>query len=713
MLHSPDVLYHLWDRIKVLDVEPAVASSRHSRSLVRNSIIIAGRISPDHTNVFSQRPKGRTDVGQSHALGIDIGGTFTDIIVFDQATGRVHKAKELTTHDDPARGVLTGVKKALAGTDVNVPSSDIYRTVHATTLFTNALIERKGAVTGLLTTEGFRDALEIGRERKYELYDINIAKPAPLAPRNLRLEAKERIGAQGEVVTPLDEAGMLGAVKKLTEAGVESLAIVFLHAYANPAHEKAAVAAIAKAFPDLYLSASYAVSPEIREYERTSTTVINAFVKPLAERYIERLASEIRDLGADAPFFMMLSNGGLTHVAEAKDKPVQLLESGPAAGALVGAYFGGKAGEDNVLAFDMGGTTAKLALVEDGEPHVAYHFEAAREKRFIEGSGMPVNISTIELIEIGAGGGSIAHVDALGLLKVGPQSSGSQPGPACYGQGGVDPTVTDADMLLGFLNADYFAGGSMKIDTAAAQAAMATLAGPLGLSETEVAWGIHDVVNENMASAARVHIAEKGKDPRGFTLLATGGAGPVHAFYVARKLGLKRVLCPVAAGVASALGPHRPGDHCRRAVGRHRLDRAGGRVPRAGEGRGGGDRGDRPRRRSGGGHAPRRHALRGAGLRGGGDAARRTLRRVVGRCDRAGLHRHLPPHLLAHAAGRKDRDHQHPRLPARARPGPRHCLHRPRGRQRGTQGHAQGLLSRGRRLRRDQRLRPRGAACRD
>lgn len=490
-------------------------------------------------------------MAKSHALGIDIGGTFTDIIVFDQATGQVHKAKELTTHDDPARGVITGVKKALDG---KVPASAIYRTVHATTLFTNALIERKGAVTGLITTEGFRDALEIGRERKFELYDILIAKPAPLAPREFRREARERMDAQGRPLIPLDEAALLGEAAALAEAGVESLAIVFLHAYANAAHEKAAVAAIARAHPRLYLSASYEVSPEIREYERTSTTVINAFVKPLAERYIERLASEIRALGADAPFFMMLSNGGLTHVAEAKRRPVQLLESGPAAGALVGAYFGGMAGEKNVLAFDMGGTTAKLALVEDGEPHVAYHFEAAREKRFIEGSGMPVNISTIELIEIGAGGGSIAHVDALGLLKVGPQSSGSQPGPACYGQGGQDATVTDADMLLGYLNADYFAGGSMTIDLAAARAAMGRLAARLGLSETEVAWGIHDVVNENMASAARVHIAERGKDPRAFTLLATGGAGPVHAFRVARKLGLKRILCPVAAGVASALG---------------------------------------------------------------------------------------------------------------------------------------------------------------
>lgn len=487
----------------------------------------------------------------THALGIDIGGTFTDIIIFDQSTGEVHKAKELTTHDDPARGVITGVHNALNGI---VPPTEIYRTVHATTLFTNALIERKGAVTGLVTTEGFRDALEIGRERKYELYDVHIAKPTPLAPRNLRLEAPERMDPNGTALKPLDEAKLLESVGKLAEDGAESLAVVFLHAYANPAHEKAAVAAIQKKFPDIFLSASHEVAPEIREYERTSTTVINAYFKPLAEGYIDRLATEIGDLGVEAAFFMMLSNGGLTHVDEAKRTPVQLLESGPAAGALVGAYFGGLAGEANILAFDMGGTTAKLALVEDGEPHVTYSFEAAREKRFIEGSGLPVNISTIELIEIGAGGGSIAHVDALGLLKVGPESSGSQPGPACYGQGGTDVTVTDADLLLGYLNADFFAGGSMQIDLDAAQSAAQTLADQLGLSATDVAWGIHDVVNENMASAARVHIAEQGKDPRDFTLLATGGAGPVHAFYVARKLGLKRIMCPVAAGVASALG---------------------------------------------------------------------------------------------------------------------------------------------------------------
>ncbi len=487
----------------------------------------------------------------THALGIDIGGTFTDIIIFDQSTGDVHKAKELTTHDDPARGVITGVHNALNGV---VPPTEIFRTVHATTLFTNSLIERKGAVTGLITTEGFRDALEIGRERKYELYDIHIAKPTPLAPRNLRLEAPERMDPNGMVIRPLDEPAMLDAVGQLAKDGVESLAVVFLHAYANSAHEKAAIEAIQAKFPDIFLSASHEVAPEIREFERTSTTVINAYFKPLAEGYIDRLATEIGDLGVEAPFFMMLSNGGLTHVDEAKRTPVQLLESGPAAGALVGAYFGGLAGEANVLAFDMGGTTAKLALVEDGEPHVTYSFEAAREKRFIEGSGLPVNISTIELIEIGAGGGSIARVDALGLLKVGPESSGSQPGPACYGQGGTNATVTDADLLLGYLNADFFAGGSMQIDLDAARTAAQTLADTLGLSATDVAWGIHDVVNENMASAARVHIAERGKDPRDFTLLATGGAGPVHAFYVARKLGLKRVMCPVAAGVASALG---------------------------------------------------------------------------------------------------------------------------------------------------------------
>ncbi len=488
----------------------------------------------------------------SLALGIDIGGTFTDIVAFDSESGCVVKTKVLTTPGDPAQGVIRGLRKLLS--ENGLAAGSFARTVHATTLFSNALIERKGAPTGLITTEGFRDALEIGRERKYELYDVFIAKPAPLVPRNLRLEVPERIGADGEVLLPLDEAALDARVEELLAAGVTSIAIVFLHAYANPVHEDRALAAIAERHPGLFLSASHDVSPEIREYERCSTTVANAYVKPLAASYLDRLVEETAGLGISAPFFMMLSNGGLTHLDEAKRTPVRLLESGPAAGALVAARFGRLAGEENVLAFDMGGTTAKLALVEDGEPHVTYAFEAAREKRFMEGSGLPIGISTIELIEIGAGGGSIARLDRMGLLKVGPDSAGSEPGPACYGRGGTAPTVTDADLVLGYLDPGAFAGGAMTIDCDAAMAALRPLARDLGMDVIEVAAGIHDVVNESMASAARIHVAERGKDPRRFTLLATGGAGPVHAYGVARKLGLRRIVVPRAAGVASALG---------------------------------------------------------------------------------------------------------------------------------------------------------------
>jgi len=491
-------------------------------------------------------------VAGSYSLGIDIGGTFTDIVAYDQETGRIVKAKELTTPDDPSQGVITGIRNLL-GAD-GIGPDDFSRMVHATTLFTNSIITREGARTGMLTTGGFRDALEIGRERKFELYDVFIAKPAPLVPRNLRAEVPERMGPDGAVLQAIDIEALLREVDRLVAEGVESLAIVFLHCYANPAHEDAALEAIAKAHPNLFLSASHDVSPEIREYERASTTAANAYVKPLAQRYLDSLIAQAGGLGIGAPFFMMLSNGGLTHVEEAKSRPVLLLESGPAAGALVAAHFGAAAGEKNILAFDMGGTTAKLAMVEDGKPHVAYSFEAAREKRFVVGSGLPMNISTIELIEIGAGGGSIAHIDGMGLLKVGPSSAGSEPGPVCYGRGGTALTVTDADLLLGYLNPGFFAGGSMRIDRDAASSAAGPLASALGMSVSEIAWGIHDVVNENMASAARVHIAEQGYDVRQFTLLATGGAGPVHAYYVARKLGLKRLICPASAGVASALG---------------------------------------------------------------------------------------------------------------------------------------------------------------
>ena len=485
-------------------------------------------------------------------VGIDVGGTFTDIVVYDAATGRQASHKELTTHADPARGVMAGIDRLRA--DGKIVPAEIGRVVHATTLFSNAVIERKGAATGLITTEGFRDTLEIGRERKYELYDIKILKPAPLVPRRWRLEVPERMTIEGQVHTPLDEGALLEGAARLQADGVTSLAIVFLHSCANPRHERQAVDLIAKHHPRLALSASIDVAPEIREYERTSTTVINAYIKPLAERYLATLAAELETRAIGAPVLLMLSNGGLTGVEEAVRSPVQLLESGPAAGALAAAHLGSRDGGAHVLAFDMGGTTAKLSIVDDGKPKVAYSFEVARERRFIEGSGLPVRISTLELIEIGAGGGSIAHLDDIGLMKVGPVSAGSEPGPAAYGRGGRQPTVTDADFLLGYLNPGYFVGGSMNIDLAAAEAAMQPVAEAARLSVVGLAWGIHDLVNENMANAARVHLAEHGKDPRRYALLATGGAGPVHAYYVAKKLGLTRLIVPYAAGVASALG---------------------------------------------------------------------------------------------------------------------------------------------------------------
>jgi N-methylhydantoinase A len=479
----------------------------------------------------------------SYSLGIDIGGTFTDIVVYDHARGRQLNRKVLTTHDDPARAVAAGVA-ALLGREA-VPPREFTRVVHATTLFTNALIERRGAVTGLITTAGFADTLEIGRERKFELYDLNIAKPEPLVPRDRRLEVPERVRADGTVATPLDAAAVERQARRLVEAGVTSIAVVFLHAYANPRHEARAARLIARRHRKLAVTTSHEVAPEIREYERASTTVANAYIKPLARQYLTAMARRVAALGIPAPLLLMLSSGGLTHV---------MLESGPAAGALAAAFFGREDGQGNLLAFDMGGTTAKLSLIDGGEPLTAYAFEAARQKRFLEGSGLPIRISTIELIEIGAGGGSIAHVDEIGLLKVGPRSAGSQPGPAAYGLGGLEPTVTDADFVLGYLNPDYFAGGEMRIDTVGARAALERLAARVNLSLTEVAWGVHDVVNENMAGAARVHIAERGRDPRDYALLCTGGAGPVHAYEVARKLGLRQVVCPPAAGVASALG---------------------------------------------------------------------------------------------------------------------------------------------------------------
>jgi N-methylhydantoinase A len=486
------------------------------------------------------------------SLGIDIGGTFTDLVIHDPRTGRAVIWKESTTPDDPARGALEGTRRVLE--KAGAKAQEIGRVVHATTLFTNALIERKGAKTGLLTTAGFGDVLEIARERKYELYDLFIEMPKPLVQRAWRREAKERLGPDGSVEIALDVDAALAEVADLVALGVESLAICFLHSYANAAHERQIGAAVAERFQNLSISLSSDIAPEIREYLRASTTVANAYVRPLAEIYLERLEQALRAEGIPGGLFLMLSNGGLTHVSEAKRAPVQLLESGPAAGALAGAWFGRNAGLERVLAFDMGGTTAKLALVDDGEPLVAWGFEAAREKRFLRGSGLPIQIATVELIEIGAGGGSIAHRSDLGTLNVGPESSGAQPGPACYGRGGTEATVTDADLTLGYLNADFFLGGAMKIDSVATSAAFGRLAGALGVEPGRAAFGVHDVVNENMAGAARVAIAERGRVPSEYALLATGGAGPVHAWHVARKLGVSRVVCPPGAGAGSTIG---------------------------------------------------------------------------------------------------------------------------------------------------------------
>lgn len=486
------------------------------------------------------------------AIGIDIGGTFTDVVALDYSEGALHSLKVLTTHGDPAQGVADGVRQLMQTCGIR-PGS-VARVVHATTLFTNALIERRGSTTGLLTTRGFRDVLEIGHERKYDLYDIHI-EPAPaLVPRNLRAEIGGRIDGHGQVLESPEAADVRRAVAELVEKGVESIAVCLLHAYAFAGHEQQVRTWIEQDFPHLHVTLSSDVAPVIREFERNSTTVANAYIKPLAKRYLDALEARLIALGLPKGVLLMLSNGGLSHIEEAKRNPIELLESGPAAGAISAAHYSHRDNQSNLMAFDMGGTTAKLCLVEHGKPYIAFGFEAARRKRFAEGSGLPIRITTIDLIEIGAGGGSIAHCDELGLMKVGPHSAGSEPGPACYGLGGEDPTVTDANLVLGYLNPDYFAGGTMTVDRHKARDALSRIGAGMGLGPLDVAWGMHDIVAENMAGAARVHAAERGRDPRDFVLLCTGGGGPLHAYYVAQKIGVGTIICPPAAGVASAYG---------------------------------------------------------------------------------------------------------------------------------------------------------------
>jgi len=486
-------------------------------------------------------------------IGVDIGGTFTDLVLVDEATGAVSVGKLLTTPKEPAQAVEQGVLVLLheAGRD----TASVAALIHGTTLATNALIERKGAKTGLLTTAGFRDALEIGREGRYDMYDLFIDPPAPLVPRHLRLEVRERLSADGSVLTPLDAASAREAIAALLAQGVEAIAISLLHAYRNPAHELEVAALVAEMAPGLPVSRSSEIVPEIREFERTSTTVANVYVMPLMARYLEDLERKIRELGVPGPFYIMLSSGGIATPDTAKRAPIRLVESGPAAGALAAARLARRAGESRMLSFDMGGTTAKACVIDKGEPLVAREFEVARADRFKKGSGLPIRVPVIEMIEIGAGGGSIARIDSLGLLKVGPDSAGADPGPACYAQGGREPTVTDADLVLGYLDPEFFLGGRMRLDVEASRRAIEErVARPLGLGLVEAAWGIHRVVNENMAGAARIHGIERGKDLRAYPLFAFGGAGPVHAWAVGRILRVPRVLVPFGAGAVSAYG---------------------------------------------------------------------------------------------------------------------------------------------------------------
>ncbi len=475
-----------------------------------------------------------------YLAGADVGGTFTDIAVYDTETRTLILNKLLTTPDDPRRAIVEGLA-ALA-----VQAGLV---VHGTTLVTNALIERRGVPVGMITTDGYRDVLEIGTELRYDTFDLQLDRPAPLVERRLRRPVKERLGADGSIVLPLDADGVRQAAAMLHAEGVRSIAIAFFNSYRNPVHEDAARAIVEAEFPDLAVCTSSGIAPEVREYERFSTCAANAYIAPIATRYLLELE---RTLGV--PLFVMLSDGGITTARAASEQPIALVESGPAAGAMGAAFLARQAGWDNVIAFDMGGTTAKISLIHGGQPHRTHELEAARIRRFKKGSGLPLRIPVIELIEIGAGGGSIAAADHLGLLAVGPRSAGAVPGPACYGAGGTDATVTDADLVRGYLAPDGFLGGRMTLDTARATVALEALGATLGLDVMQAAAGIARVVDNNMATAARVHIAEAGTDPNAYRMVAFGGAGPVHAYALARLLNVTEVIFPRGAGVASAIG---------------------------------------------------------------------------------------------------------------------------------------------------------------
>lgn len=484
-------------------------------------------------------------------LSVDIGGTFTDVVL--ESTERRLTRKVLTTPERPEEAVLTGARLVLQEAELDFADIEVF--VHGTTLATNAVLERRGSVTALIGTAGFRDIVEIGTEGRYDQYDLQIEKQVPLVPRALRLTVEERMNAKGQVLLPLNERMLERHIDFLHGQKVESLAICFLHSYANAAHEERARQMIAHALPDLSISISSEVCPEIREYERASTTLINAYVKPQMSTYLGRMRSALSVAGFKGSLYLVTSNGGLTAVETAQQFPVRLVESGPAGGAIFAADVARRADVRKVLAFDMGGTTAKVCLIDEFKPDHDRVYEVDRAARFKKGSGLPLRIPVIDLVEIGAGGGSIARLDALKNVVVGPQSSSSVPGPACYGRGGLQTTVTDADVVLGLIDPAAFAGGTVAIDVQAARLALARdLAEPLAMTTEFAAYAVYEMVCESMASAARAHAIEKGKGFSDRTLIAFGGAAPLHVARVAEKIGASRVLIPPGAGVGSAVG---------------------------------------------------------------------------------------------------------------------------------------------------------------
>jgi N-methylhydantoinase A len=486
-------------------------------------------------------------------LGCDIGGTFTDFVLVNDDTGEFQINKCLTTPGDPSDAVEQGILELLEREPGFMPKID--EIIHGTTLVINAIIERKGAKTGLITTKGFRDVLELGREIRYDAYDIFAEYPLPLVPRSRRCEVAERITSDGRVIQALEEKDVQSVIADLMEQGIESLAVCLINSYENPVHEKKIKEMVNRLAPDMALSTSFEVLPQIREYERTCTTATNAYVKPITARYLAKLSSRLETLGFKGKLFIMLSSGGITSVETARQFPVRIIESGPTAAVIASQHYGRMFQIKDIFCFDMGGTTAKSCLIQKGHAGLVSTFEVGRVQRFKKGSGLPIQVPVVDLMEIGAGGGSVAKMSKMGLLQVGPESAGADPGPACYGRGGENPTVTDADLLLGYLDPDYFLGGTMPLDRTASEKAMeAGVAGPLGASVVDAAFGIHDLINETMAAAAKTHIAEKGGNPNIVTISAFGGAGPVHAYGLAKKIGAPRILVPPLAGVGSALG---------------------------------------------------------------------------------------------------------------------------------------------------------------